>query len=65
MTRGLYVRGFARDLGIKLNIPCMILDLVRLEDGATSKEDCLHPEDYFKEEILKNQNFLFPDFKKL
>lgn len=65
MTRGLYVRGFARDLGIKLNVPCIILDLIRLRDGSTSIDDCLHPEDYFKEEILNNQNFLFPDFRKL
>jgi len=65
MTRGLYVRGLARDLGVRINMPCIILDLVRTKDGETGIQDCLNPEDYFQEEILKNQNFLFPDFKKL
>lgn len=65
MTRGLYVRGLARDLGLRTNNPCIILDLIRTKDGETEKKDCLDPEEYFQEEILKNQNFLFPDFRKL
>ncbi len=65
MTRGLYVRGLARDLSEKINLPCIILDLIRIQDGETKKEDCLIPEEYFEEEILKNQNFLYPDFKNL
>lgn len=65
MTRGLYVRGLARDLEDKTGIPCIILDLIRIADGSTEKKDCLIPEEYFKEEILKNQNFLYPDFINL
>jgi tRNA pseudouridine55 synthase len=65
MTRGLYVRGLARDLGKKLNIPCIIVDLVRVSDGDIQKEDCVVTEDYFREEILSNQNFLYPEFKNL
>lgn len=58
MTRGLYVRGLARDLGSKLKTPCIILDLIRLKDGPTSHSDCIEVEDYFKEEIKKDPNFL-------
>lgn len=65
MSRGLYVRGLARDLSEKLNINCIILDLIRVKDGEIEKKDCLDVNEYFKEEILKDQNFLFPEFKKL
>jgi len=65
MSRGLYVRGLARDLSEKLNSNCIILDLVRVKDGEIEKKDCLNVNEYFKEEILKDQNFLFPEFKKL
>lgn len=60
MTRGLYVRGLARDLGDRLNYPCIILDLVRIKDGDTEIRDCLNPLEYFKEEIEQNKNFLNP-----
>lgn len=58
MTRGLYVRGLARDLGHILNTPCIVLDLIRLKDGNTSHSDCLEIEDYFKKEITNDKNFL-------
>jgi len=58
MTRGLYVRGLARDLGNKLSTPCIVLDLIRLKDGNTGHSDCLEVDDYFKEEIKKDSNFL-------
>lgn len=65
MSRGLYVRGLARDLSEKLHLNCIILDLIRVEDGEIEKKDCLDASEYFKEEILKDQNYLFPVFKKL
>lgn len=60
MTRGLYVRGFVRDLSKKVNLPCIVLDLIRLKDGETEKKDCLNTEEYFKDEINTDENFLNP-----
>lgn len=65
MTRGLYVRALARDLGNRIGLPTIILDLVRLKDGDIEKKDCQNTNEYFKNEIEANKNFLYPDFRNL
>ena len=60
MSRGLYVRGLARDLSEKLNSSCIILDLVRVKDGELEKKDCLDVNEYFKDKLEEDKNFLFP-----
>lgn len=65
MSRGLYVRGLVRDISEILNIPAVVINLVRVKDGNYEVSDCLLLKDFFKDELLKNPNFLNPEFKNL
>lgn len=65
MSRGLYVRGLARDIAQKLNSEAIVINLVRAKDGEYSKEDCLMLKEYFEEELQNNPKFFEPEYKQI
>ena len=65
MSRGLYVRGLVRDISNKINIPGIVINLVRTAEGDFTKNDCRLLSEYFAEELKVNPNFFSPEFKNL
>lgn len=65
MSRGLYVRGLVRDISLKLKIPAIVTNLVRIKDGNFTVSDCTLLKDFFKEELQKNPDYFSPEFKSL
>ncbi len=65
MSRGLYIRGFVRDLSDKLKIPAIVFNLVRVKDGHFSKEDSNKVSEFFKEELSSDPKFLKPKYIQL
>ena len=61
----MYVRGLVRDICNKINIPGIVVNLVRTKDGEFNKSDCQTINEYFKEEISQNPNFLNPEYRNL
>lgn len=65
MSRGMYVRGLVRDICNKINIPGIVINLVRTKDGDFSQNDCQKLNEFFKEELQQNPDFLNPEFRNL
>jgi tRNA pseudouridine55 synthase len=65
MSRGMYVRGLVRDICNNINIPGIVINLVRTKDGDFTKTDCQIIKEYFKEELGQNPKFLNPEFRNL
>ena len=65
MSRGLYVRGFARDISNSLSMPAIVFNLVRIKDGEYNRKSCNLLSEFFKEEITRDSNFLKPRFLEL
>jgi len=65
MSRGMYVRGLVRDICNKINIPGIVINLVRTKDGDFSQNDCQKLSEFFKGELQQNPDFLNPEFRNL
>jgi len=65
MSRGMYVRGLVRDISNKLDIPAIVINLIRTKDGDFSQNDCQLLNEFFKEELQQNPDFLNPEYRNL
>lgn len=58
MSKGLYIRGLARDISKKLEVPGFVYTLVRTKNGRYTKEDCKTLEQIFGSDFMNKYNFV-------